>query len=228
METFWWNWYCLFSRSYHPSEIPASTARTRHETIANSFFNPDAGRNSPADSADFPQRNVLPPQCLTLRLFFLKLLYPFQRCSIRSLPSSRPPPATLPPPLSFHRCPKSSIRFSASRPSFILPLFSPCYPQVGLLAFIVEGSRFSSFYFSISRRMRFSSSFPLRRYRRSVDEQSELREKAKATVPELYWRETNREWMDERNEKGYSINLSAVSVSAPLRNTICSNDSETD
>lgn len=148
-----------------------STTRTRRETIASSFFNPDAGRNSPGGFADLPQRNVLPPRCLTLRLFFfLEPLYPFQRCSIRSLPSSRPPPATF-IPLSFHRCPKSSIRFSASRPPFVPPFFSPCYPQVSLLAFIVGGSRFSSFYFSISRRMRFSSSFPLRQYRGSADEE---------------------------------------------------------
>lgn len=67
-----------------------STVRTRRETITGSFFNPDAGRNSPGGSADLPQRNVLPPRCLTLRLFFffffLEPLYPFQRCSIRSHP----------------------------------------------------------------------------------------------------------------------------------------------
>lgn len=67
-----------------------STVRTRRETITGSFFNPDAGRNSPGGSADLPQRNVLPPRCLTLRrfffFFFLEPLYPFQRCSIRSHP----------------------------------------------------------------------------------------------------------------------------------------------
>lgn len=164
-----------------------STVRTRRETITGSFFNPDAGRNSPGGSADLPQRNVLPPRCLTLRLFFfffffLEPLYPFQRCSIRSHPflllpllslflsvvvPSRPfvsRPLALPSP-----SPPSPL----SPPSFILPLFSPCYPRVSLLAFIVGGSRFSSFYFSISRRTRFSSSFPLRQYRGSADEQTE-------------------------------------------------------
>lgn len=88
MEASWWNWYRLFSCFYRPGEIPASIVHTRCETIASSFFNPDAGRNSPRGTADLPQRNVLPPRCLTLRLFFfLEPLYPFQRCSIRSLPS---------------------------------------------------------------------------------------------------------------------------------------------
>jgi len=63
-----------------------STVRTRRETIASSSFNPDVGRNSPGGRADLPQRNVLPPRCLTLRLFFLEPLYPFQRFSIRSFP----------------------------------------------------------------------------------------------------------------------------------------------
>lgn len=139
-----------------------SIARTRRETIASSFFNPDAGRNSPRGSTDLPQRNVLPPRCLTLRLFFfLEPLYPFQRCSIRSLSS---------PSASFCRFyPSFFPSLSQVVHSFLglsplvhtTPFLSPCYPQVGLLAFIVGGSRFSSFYFSISRRMRFSSSFPL-------------------------------------------------------------------
>lgn len=163
-----------------------STVRTRRETITGSFFNPDAGRNSPGGSADLPQRNVLPPRCLTLRLFFffffLEPLYPFQRCSIRSHPFlllpllslflsvvvpsrpfvSRPLALPSPPPSPPTLHPRSSYPFSHR-----------AHPQVSLLAFIVGGSRFSSFYFSISRRTRFSSSFPLRQYRGSADEQTE-------------------------------------------------------
>jgi len=36
------------------------------------------------------------------------------------------------------------------------------------------------------------------------------------------------EEMDERNEKGCGINPSAVSISTPLGNMLCSNDSKID
>lgn len=89
---------------------------------------------------------------------------PFQPCSIQSL-LLLPPPCTF-TLLSSRRCPKPSIRFPGSRPPRSYYPFS--HSQVSLLAFIVGGSRFSSFYFSISRKMRFSSSFPLWQYWGSV------------------------------------------------------------
>lgn len=138
MEASWWNWYRLFSCFYRPGKIPVSIARTRRETIASSFFNPDAGRNSPRGSTDLPQRNVLPPRCLTLRLFFfLEPLYPFQRCSIRSLSS----------PLA------SFCRFY---PSFFLSLSQVVHSFLGLSPLV-----HTTFSLAV-----LSSSWPSRFYRR--------------------------------------------------------------
>lgn len=107
---------------------------------------------------------------VTLRLFFLGTIVPFSALFY--------PKPLLPLSVSFSLLlPLLPLFLSAVVPSrpfvsrplaplalLVLPLSSSCYLQVGLLAFIVGGSRFSSFYFSISRRMRFSSSFPLRQY----------------------------------------------------------------
>lgn len=152
--------------------------RTRRETIASSFFNPDTGRNSPRGTADPPRRNVSP--CDLLHLLLLPPSTPSSPSSSSScflhLSSSH---------CTFSALSPSDASSSSSPPSLFCPTFQPSLsqavhsflslslsalahttpphrrPQVGLLAFIVGGSRFSSFYFSISRRMRFSSSFPL-------------------------------------------------------------------
>lgn len=207
-----WNWY----RS--PSAFITSTkfrcvyrSSIYDETIANSFFNPDAGRNfSRGFPTIFPgEMSRLP--CVSDSSSSIVLTWtavPFQHAVSSKATSSsfllflRPPS----PPSLFQTI-HPFLRLSRLL-FMLLPSSSslPCHPQVSFLAFIIGGGRFSSFYFSISRRMRFSCSFPLRQYWGSVDE----RRRKKTKVPQFcrqYITSRNRKRIGRTGKKGCGTNL---------------------
>lgn len=124
----------IYSCFYRSGENSVSTAvhdvRLSHER---SFFNPDAGRNSPKGSpTTFPgemsRLSCVSPHDPFSSTILVQTTVPFQP-SVPSKASSCPSPPPLPPSsfalLCFRRCPKSSIRFPASvAPSPFIPLFS--------------------------------------------------------------------------------------------------------
>lgn len=95
--------------------------RTRRETIASSFFNPDTGRNSPRGTADPPRRNVSP--CDLLHLLLLPPSTPSSPSSsscFLHLSSSH---------CTFSALSPSDASSSSSPPSLFCPTFQPSLSQ---------------------------------------------------------------------------------------------------